>query len=1058
MTRTSALLSAVVFTCAVPSSAFSQPLQVSVAVGGTTNTIMPGGSLALTATSVGQSVIANSTATISTVSVAGSSLMTLLSAPAFPVALNPGGATSFTVQYLPSTGGSVSAQVLIPFTEAGQASVFSFNLVGNTPDMVFSSLFPNNAASTTLSPGDRITFPTTNVGSSAAATIIILNRGSAAAGLQSAVVSNSDFIVSFPGPLQLLAGQQTSLTVVFTPHSVGSSTGSLSIGTTSGSVGFSLSGAGTSVSFTVSYTLPDGNVRPLANGTSIIFPSVDVNGTTTAGIDIQNQGTGNGSITNIALSGTGFRLGNLPLLPATVGPGQASHFSIVFAPPQIGSFSGAFRIDFNGSSISGTVSGTTGTPNVTVSYTLSDGNAVTFASGTPISFPSVDVNGTATANFDAFNQGTASATVTNITLTGVGFRISGLPAFPATIGVGQHFKFSIIFAPTQAGSFSANFRIDLSSASISGTLTGNTASANLTLAYIDSNNSTFALQDQSTLAFPDTLANATSTMTVLVGNTGRGTGTINSIALTGTDAASFLLLGLPTIPASVGPNQQVRFALRFSPSQQQMFSAALVVDLNGQTVTAKLKAQGTGPQFTYSWSNSAAATTISPGDTVGMPDTNVGETSRVTITIANIGTADGAVSSIAVTGQGFSLEDVSALPISLKQKGAPARFTLKFAPTQAGAVTGRLTIGSDSFALTATALGAKLIYTYINAASTVPVLEGGTVIVAPVPVGNSASLDFSVQNTGTTAASLSSINLPTATTVFTIQKVPSLPTSLAAGASITFSIAFTPSAVGGTTATLRVNDVAFTLSGAGTPPDPLPTYDFQGPSGLQQPSQQPTVSLSLSAPYPLDLRGTMTLTFVPSAIVDDPAIQFASGGRTAKFTIPANTTRALFANNATSMPFQTGTVTGNIVITPAFTLTGGFDLTPSSPAALTMTISASAPQVSTASTMSQTLNSFTILINGYSTTRAVNRLDIQITPKAGVALTTTDLALDVSSASAAWFQSTLSQQSFGGMFSISIPLTLQGGSNSDLVHKIQSLSIRVTSPAGTSAPVSIGIQ
>jgi hypothetical protein len=872
--------------------------------------------------------------------------MTLLSAPTFPVVLNPAGSMSFAIQYLPSTTGPVTAQVFITFTEANQGSVFYFNLVGN---------------------------------------------------------------------------------------------------------------AAAAVNFTASYTLSDGNAHPLLNGALITFPLVDVNATSTAGIDIQNQGTGGATVTNVAVSGAGFQLSGLPLLPATVPAGQALHFSIVFAPTQLGSFSGSIRIDVSGSSIVGALSGATGSPNVTASYSLPDGNAVSLSSGTPVSFPPVDVNGTSTVAFDLFNQGTGSDTISGIALTGAAFRLSGLPAFPATIGLGQHLRFAIIFAPTQAGTYSGTFRIDLSNKAISGAMTGATATATLTLSYIDSNNNTFALQDGATLAFPDTLANALSTVTVVVGNTGKGTGTINSITLAGTDATSFLLLGLPTMPASVAPNQQVRFGLRFSPLQRQTFSATLVVNLNGQPTTINLKAQGTGPQFTYSWSNSAGATTLSPGDTVAIPDTTVGDTSKVTITVGNTGTADGAVTSLTVTGQGFSLEDVPPLPVSLKQNGTPAQFTLKFTPTQAGAFTGRLAIGNDTFVLTGTALGAKLLYTYVSATSLVPVTDGGVVIFAPIPVGNRASLDFSVRNTGTTAATLSSINLPTATTVYAIVNGPALPMTLAVGASVTFSLAFAPATVGGVTSTLRVNEVSFTLSGTGTPPASLPAYDFQAPSSVQQPSSQPSVGLTLSAPYALDLRGTLTLSFVPSMVIDDPAIQFASGGRTVKFTIPANTTQALFANSATSMPFQTGTVAGNLVITPNFALSGGFDLTPSSPVALTMTVPPSAPQISSAGIINQTLNSFTVLLSGYSTARAVSRLDIEVTPKAGTELTATQLTLDVSSASAAWFQSTLSEQSYGGMFSMEIPFKLPNSSTADLVHKIQSLSIRATNQSGTSGAVSVSI-
>ena len=49
------------------------------------------------------------------------------------------------------------------------------------------------------------------------------------------------------------------------------------------------------------------------------------------------------------------------------------------------------------------------------------------------------------------------------------------------------------------------------------------------------------------------------------------------------------------------------------------------------------------------------------------------------------------------------------------------------------------------------------------------------------------------------------------------------------------------------------------------------------------------------------------------------------------FTVPANTTEALFTNNATTVRLQTGTVAGTLKVIPSFATDGGYDLTPSAP-------------------------------------------------------------------------------------------------------------------------------
>jgi uncharacterized repeat protein (TIGR01451 family) len=79
---------------------------------------------------------------------------------------------------------------------------------------------------------------------------------------------------------------------------------------------------------------------------------------------------------------------------------------------------------------------------------------------------------------------------------------------------------------------------------------------------------------------------------------------------------------------------------------------------------------------------------------------------------------------------------------------------------------------------------------------------------------------------------------------------------------------------------------------------------------------QGTVDLTLPFSFPRDVSGTLTLGFTPDAIhpVDDPAIQFSTGGRNVTFMIPANTVQARFGNSAQTGPiaFQAGTVAGSL--------------------------------------------------------------------------------------------------------------------------------------------------
>lgn len=691
------------------------------------------------------------------------------------------------------------------------------------------------------------------------------------------------------------------------------------------------------------------------------------------------------------------------------------------------------------------------------SYTLADGNVHSLAAGATITFPSVDINATTTATVLVSNGGTATGTISDISVTGTGFRLVNSNLLPANVPAGQTLVFGIVFAPTQIGSFTGTFAISVAGASIAGNLAGSTPPPNLALKYVDPTTSnTLPLPAGSTLPFPNTQVGATTTITVLISNSGAGSGSVSAIALGAGSASAFQLVSLPPLPILVPPSQQLTFGIRISPQQQQLFTDTLNVTLNGQVTSVNLQAQGIQPIYSYQFFSSTNSMTVLAGGTVTVPNTALGQTTTLTVAVTNTGLGAGQIATIGVTGQGLSLSNQPNLPVTI-QPGGSVQFTLNFAPTQPGAVSGRLTFGSDTVTITATALGPQLTYTYTSGSSAVPVSAGGAVIFVPLAVGSTESLTFSIQNQGTSAATISSIDLSAPSTIFALSGLPGLPTTLNPGATITFPISFAPNNTGNLTLTLLVNSDIFTLSGNGTQPLSLPAYTFVGASGTEQPAQQPNLGLTLAAPYPLPLQGTLTLVFQSNVFADDTSIQFANGGRTVNFTIPANSTQALFSGNATSVALQTGTTSGSIVITPSFTLTNGFNLTPASPEAITLTIAGEAPQLLTGTVSSESATGFALTLTGYTTTRVLSKLTVQFTPANGQSFNPAQLTIDVSSTASAWFQGSTAS-GFGGSFLVAIQFALSGGSSTaTLAQLLQSVSITATNDVGTSSAIAVPI-
>jgi len=662
------------------------------------------------------------------------------------------------------------------------------------------------------------------------------------------------------------------------------------------------------------------------------------------------------------------------------------------------------------------------------------------------------------------NPGT-NVTITTVDITGSqDFSITGVSETPFQVLGGNAVNATIRYLPSSANRATARLIVayrESTSPNVTGSFSLNLigVAPEFAFSYTPPGGNTQPLLSGGTISFPQTVVDTTANATLTITNRGSGNGTLTSIASTG---AAFQLVGAPLPGAVVEAGRELRVGVAFTPRQVEPSTGAVAVELPGRSVSFNLQGSGTSAQFTYELvSDNGSASIFQPDQTLTLPDTTVNERSTVVIRVRNSGTADGRLTVVAATGTGISVADVPPLPIVLAP-GNRFSFTVSFAPTAAGRVAGRLRIGTDQFDLTANALGPVLSYAYIVSGVSTAVSNNGSVNFVSTPVGEGTSVQFQISNTGTAPGNVTAISITSATSVFELSSLPRLPVTLEPGQATTFNVRFAPTALGAASATLRVDSQSFTLSGTGGNPAPLPTYRFEGATGVQEALTQPAVSLTLANPYPLALSGTVTLAFNSEGFSNDPSVQFATGGRTIAFTIPANTTRALFANNSNQIRLQTGTVAGTISLTPSFATDGGINLTPTRPEALSLTVAPAAPRLLTAAISARTATSLTLLITGYATSRSVTQLDIQLTPVSGENLSATTFSLNVESAFLAWYQSAASQQ-FGSLFTATLPLTIGGelSSNTSLTQlsdAVQSVSVTISNRTGRSTAQSINLR
>jgi len=673
---------------------------------------------------------------------------------------------------------------------------------------------------------------------------------------------------------------------------------------------------------------------------------------------------------------------------------------------------------------------------------------------------SVPVAATLTVSYTGANP---TFLVNAVDLTGAtDFSMSGAPDLSQgalTYARTQTLVLGVRYAPRSSLKATGKISIAYSIGTAVGTATLNLTGVapEFTFSYIAQGGNPIQVGPGDTMTMALTAIDATSNTVVVVTNKGSGPGVINGVSGSG---SAFSLVGLPLPQTSVDAGKELRFTVAFTPKQLDPSAGALQIALFDKTVSFNLVGEGSGPEWAYETIQESTISAILTGQPISLPDAVIGEKSTITVRVTNVGNADGRIAAINVSGAGFTLTDKPFTPLTL-QVDTSATVTVTFTPTQAGRVSGRLQIGLDSFEISGNGLGSVLQYAYAIGSASITVQNNGQVAFTPVAVGRTSNVRFTVNNTGTAPTSIGSISIVQTGTVFALTQLPELPVTIQPGGLLSFQLGFTPTIMGASTATLKLdNTVTFTLSGTGNTPAALPDYRFEGPSGPQEPLAQPAVALSLAQAYPLALSGTLTMNFYSEVGASDPAVQFATGGRTTTFIIPANSTRAIFPNNATQIRVQTGSVAGAITLTPSFQTTEGkIDLTPINPPSFSVAVPQSAPRLLGVSITGKTVSGFTLLVTGMATGRSVTQIDIQFTPTANETVATTKVTLPVESSFLAWY-STAASQAYGSLFTASVPFTMQGDVNkvTNVVDTLQSLSVTISNRLGTTAAQSVNLK
>jgi hypothetical protein len=190
-------------------------------------------------------------------------------------------------------------------------------------------------------------------------------------------------------------------------------------------------------------------------------------------------------------------------------------------------------------------------------------------------------------------------------------------------------------------------------------------------------------------------------------NVGTGPQTLQTLSLSG---EGFTISTAPSLPYIIAPGSEVEFDVGFSPATTANYGAFLVVN------TLNVALQGTGALsavLTLAGSN----TPLAAGAVIDFGSVAKGNSQSQSFMLANTGTASLTVTTITVSGTGFSGPTGVTLPIQLAS-GQTASFQVSFQPQSGAPATGTLTVDKRSFTLTGLGLDPPLPTASIMLAST----------------------------------------------------------------------------------------------------------------------------------------------------------------------------------------------------------------------------------------------------------------------------------------------------------------------------------------------------
>ena len=331
--------------------------------------------------------------------------------------------------------------------------------------------------------------------------------------------------------------------------------------------------------------------------------------------------------------------------------------------------------------------------------------------------------------------------------------------------------------------------------------------------------------------FGNTNVGATTSLTFAVNNAGDSALTLGQVAVSGSQANEFSVTAQPATPLAAAGG--TTFEISFTPAANGARSATLTLinsDSNESPFTISVSGTGTSPEITVYRTDAGISSDIADAGTTSYQNVTVGQPSSLSFSIANRGTSSLTLGAASISGANSGDFTITSQPATQIGPAHRTNMVVRFIPGGTGSRSASVSFATNDtdenpFNFTLSGNGVSPEITIKRSGQSIPDDSNVASALGNVVVGANASATYTVENSGSAPLTLGTATIGgTHAGDFSITSQPA--TEVAIGGSTTFTVRFSPSAVGARSAAITLtnsdldeNPYDFPLSGTGLVPE-----------------------------------------------------------------------------------------------------------------------------------------------------------------------------------------------------------------------------------------------